>query len=292
MTDWIDFAVYATFMFALYFVQPTAQQRLIVPFLADRNGEWVEAHPDEAHRIASTRWRLWLSYGLGTIVLGLLATFQIGLWGPQPGPGTPKWAVLWELAMAGLVVAMVIGGAIGLWSHFALKRHIPVAPRRQARLERRSLDTAVPRWLQLCTYALVIANLAAWTVAGILGTHSSPVFWTRVIILFGLSIFFHLATRATVARRTNVMDRIFGPGHRTWEMRIIFSTQILPPVIGALRLYEEVTATQLLDLSRAMQIALAVFISWWLLSLSRLPIDPGASSRGGTDGAAMPAVGS
>jgi len=30
MTDWIDFAVYATFLFALYFAQPTAQQRLIV----------------------------------------------------------------------------------------------------------------------------------------------------------------------------------------------------------------------------------------------------------------------
>jgi hypothetical protein len=276
MTDWIDFAVYATFLFALYFAQPTAQQRLIVPLLADRNAEWVAAHPDVVRRIAASRWRLWLSYGLGGISLGLLASYQLGLWHVPPnrdGFVPPKWAMLWDLAMAGLVTSMVIGGAVGLLAHFAIKRLVPVAPRRQATLERRSLDTSVPRWLQHVTFALVAINLMAWTVAGILGMHSSPIFWSRVAIIFGLSGFFFLATRAMVARRANVLDRIFGPAHRTWEVRITFSTQLLPPMIGALRLYEEVAATQLLDLSRAAQLALAVFLTFWLLSLSRLPVD-------------------
>jgi hypothetical protein len=289
MTDWIDFAVYGTFMFALYFAQPTTQQRLIVPLLTDRNPEWVAAHPDVVRRIAMSRWRLWLSYGLGAISLGLLASYQLGLWHVPPnrdGFVPPKWAVLWNLAMAGLVISMLIGGAVGLWAHFAIKRLIPVAPRRQATLERRSLDTSVPRWLQHVAYAFVAINLAAWIVAGILGTHSSPIFWTRVVIMFGLSGFFFWATRAVVARRANVLDRIFGPAHRTWEVRITFVTQLLPPMIGALRLYEEVTATQLLDLSRAAQLALAMFITLWLLSISRLPVDqdgrPLAQQPGGT----------
>ena len=276
MTDWIDFAVYATFLFALYFAQPTTQQRLIVPLLVDRNAEWVAAHPDIVRRIAASRWRLWLSYGLGAISLAVLASYQFGLWNVAPtrdGFAPPKWAILWNLAMAGLVTSMVIGGTVGLWAHFAIKRLVPVAPRRQATLERRSLDTSVPRWLQHVTYALVVINLAAWIVAGLLGTHSSPIFWSRVVTMFCLSGFFFWATRAVVARRANVLDRIFGPAHRTWEVRITFSTQLLPPVIGALRLYEEVTAKQLLDLSRAAQLALALFITFWLLSMSRLPLD-------------------
>ena len=284
MTDWIDFAVYATFLFALYFAQPTAQQRLIVPLLADRNAEWVAAHPDIVRRIAASRWRLWLSYGLGTISLGLLASYQFGLWHVPPtrdGFTPPKWAVLWNLAMAALVTSMVVGGAIGLWAHFAIKRLIPVPPRRQATLERRSLDTSVPRWVQHVTYALVTINLAAWIVVAILGRYSSPDFWNRFVTMFCLSGFFFWATRAMVARRANALDRIFGAAHRTWEVRLTFSTQLVPPMIGALRLSEEVagTATQYWDLSRAEQLALAVFLTFWLLSMSRLPLDQDGMPR-------------
>jgi hypothetical protein len=278
MTDWIDFAVYAAFLFALYFAQPTTQQRLIVPLLADRNAEWVAAHPDTVRRIAASRWRLWLSYGLGAISLAVLASYQLGLWHLPPTRGgfiPPKWAVLWNLAMAGMIAAMVIGGAIGLWAHFAIKRLIPVAPRRQATLERRSLDTSVPRWVQHVTYALVMINLAAWIVVAILGRYSSPDFWNRLVTMFGLSGFFFWATRAMVARRPNALDRIFGAAHRTWEVRLTFSTLLVPPMIGALRLSEEIagTATHYWDLSRAEQLALAIFLTFWLLSMSRLPLD-------------------
>jgi hypothetical protein len=276
MTDWIDFAVYATFFFALYFAQPTMQQRLIVPLLVDRNAQWVAAHPDIVRQIAGSRWRLWLSYALGTASLGLLASYQLNLWSvpvSSAGVSPPKWAVLWELAMAALIAAMIIDGTVGLWAHLAIKRRIPLASRRHAVLERRSLDTWVPRGVQFGTYAAVTVNLAAWTGAGMLGKHSSSLFWSRFAILIVLSVVFHLGTRAMVVRRSNVMDRILGPANRAWEVRLTFSTQILPPIIGALRLYEEVTATQLLDLSRAMQIALAGFLGFWLLSMSRLPID-------------------
>jgi len=177
-------------------------------------------------------------------------------------------------------VAILVGAPIGIASHFQLKRLVPVATRRQATLERRSLDTSVPRWMQLATYGLVLISLAAWVVAGVLGTHSSGIFWARLAIMFFLSGFFFMVTRAMVARRANAMDRIFGPGYRPWEVRMSFSTQILPPIVGAMRLYEEVTGVQLLDMSRAVQLLLAAFIAYWLIRVSMLPIDPSDAEAG------------
>lgn len=283
MTDWIDFAVYAAFLIALYFVQPGMQRRMFVPMLVDRNAEWVAAHPDQVHRMATRRWPSWLSYALGTASVAVLAGAQFGLWAPPTMPNgnaLPKWMWLWSLAMDAMFVAILVGAPIGIASHFELKRLVPVAARRQATLERRSLDTSVPRWMQRATYALALANLAAWVVAGVLGTHTSPLFWVRLVIMFLLSGFFFIVTRAMVARRTNAMDRIFGPSYRPWEVRMTFSTQVLPPIIGAIRLYEEVTGGQLLDMSRAMQLLLAGFIAYWLIRVSMLPIDHSDAAAG------------
>jgi len=276
MTDWIDFTVYAAFLIALYFVQPGMQRRMFVPMLVDRNAEWVAAHPDTVRRMASRRWPAWLSYGLGAASLAVLAGAQLGLWDPpmmRNGIALPKWMWLWSLAMDAMLVAIVVGAPIGIASHLMLKRRVPVATRRQATLERRSLDTAVPRWMQFATYGLVLISLFAWIVAGVLGAHSSPIFWLRVAIMFFLSGFFFIATRAIVARRSNAMDRIFGPSYRPWEVRMTFSTQVLPPIVGAIRLTEEVTGTQLFDISRAIQLLLAAFIAYWLVRVAMLPID-------------------
>ena len=283
MTDWVDFAVYAVFLIALYFVQPGMQRRMFEPMLIDRNAEWVADHPDIVRRMAGRRWPFWLSYVLGTASLAALAAAQLGLWQPpmmSNGTPLPGWMWLWILAMGAMSVAILVGAPIGIASHFKLKRLVPVATRRQATLERRSLDTWVPRWMQLATYALVLISLAAWVVAGVLGTHTSRIFWVRLAIMFSLSGFFFIVTRAMVARRANAMDRIFGSGYRPWEVRMTFSTQILPPIVGAMRLYEEVTGVQLLDMSRAVQLLLAAFIAYWLIRVSMLPIDPSDAAAG------------
>jgi len=276
MTDWIDFAVYAVFLIALFFVQPRMQRRMFEPMLVDRNAEWVAAHPDLVGKLMARKWPFWLSYALGTASLAVLAGAQLGLWQPpmmSHGGALPKWMWLWSLAMDAMLVAILVGAPIGIASHLLLKRLVPVATRRQATLERRSLDTSVPRWMQLVTYVLVLTSLAAWIVAGVLGAHSSSIFWMRVAIMFLLSGFFFVATRAVVARRSNALDRIFGPSYRPWEVRMTFSTQILPPIVGAIRLTEEVTGTQLFDISRAIQLLLAGFIAYWLLRVAMLPID-------------------
>src|SRR3954469_19509492 len=178
MTDWIDFAVYAIFLIALYFLQPAMQRRMFEPMLIDRNAEWVAAHPDLVRKMAARRWPFWLSYALGAASLAALASAQLGLWQPpmmSNGTALPGWMWLWTLAMGAMFVAILVGAPIGIASHFQLKRLVPVAARRQATLERRSLDTSVPRWMQRATYALVLIRLAAWVIAGVLGTHTSRI---------------------------------------------------------------------------------------------------------------------
>jgi len=285
MTDWIDYAIYLVFLVTMFFIHPTTQRKLAIPMLMlkDRNAEWLAAHPDVARKVEKRRWNVWLGYVLGAISVGALTSFQIGLWTPPPAPdGTalPNWVILWDLTMASTMVALVVGGSIGLVQHFRMKRHIPIAPRRQATLERRQLSDSVPRWVQLATYTVVIANLAAWVIVAVLGTHSSPVFWSRVAIMFALSAVFYFGTAVSVGRKPNVFDRIFGPTYRHWEVRITFSTQILTPIVGAVRLYEEVYDTHLLDASRALQLILASFITYWLLRISLLPVDKDGSKIG------------
>jgi hypothetical protein len=283
MTDWIDYAVYVAFLVTLWFVQPTTQRKLAIPMLKDRNAEWLAAHPDVARKVEKRRWNLWLGYVLGAISIGVLTSFQLGFWTPPaPRYGLPllSWMVLWDLTMSSMLMALIVGGSIGLVGYFRTKKYIPIAAQRQATLEPRSLGDSVPLWVRLATYAVVIANLVAWVAAAALGAHSSPVFWPRVVTMFVLSGFFYFATAISVGRKPNVFDRIFGPRYRHWEVRITFSTQILTPIIGAVRLYEEVNNTHLLDISRAIQLILASFITYWLLRISLLPIDRNGSRLG------------
>lgn len=278
MTDWIDFFVYAAFLFALWFVQPVAQRRLAIPFLKDRNPDWVAANPDAVRAIERSRWRIWLGWALGALSIGALAAFQTRLWQvPAPPPGAPplmRWMVLWNLAMASMLVAIVIGGAIGLYGRFQIRRHVPHGPRRTASLERRSLDDYVPRTFQYVAYGLLAANAAAWVIAAIVGVHSSPLFWSRLVTMFFLTGFFLFFSGLTVTRRANVMDRIFGPSYRRWEVRWGFSTLFTVPIVGALRLYEEVNDVFLFDMGRALQLCLALYITYSILRVSVLPVDP------------------
>ncbi|GEM_PF-1329747 len=282
MTDWIDFFVYAAFLFALWFVQPVAQRRLAIPFLVDRNPQWVAAHPEAVQAMAHARWRIWLSWALGAASLAVLASYQLGLWqGPPPQPGAPPtmgWMILFTLTMASMLAALVIGGAIGLHAHIRTRRRVPIAPHRRATLERRALDDYVPRPVQYLTYALVLANIGAWAAAALLEAHSSPLFWSRVATMLFLSAFFWFTARIAVMRRANVMDRVFGADFRRWEVRYTFSMQALTPIVGALRLYEEVHDVALLDMSRAIQLFMALFITYGLLRMARLPLNPDAQS--------------
>ena len=276
MTDWIDFTVYVLLLACIWIIYPATSRRLAIPMAADRNPEWVAANPELVRRMVQAPWPLRLSYALGAASIAVLASVQVGLWTPptmHDGSVLPRWIFLWDLSMASLFASIVIGGSIGIVRLIRLRRRMPVAPRRHASLARRSLDDFVPRWIQFTTYALVVANLIAWVVVALLGLHSSPVFWPRVVIVFALSGLFFLGTVGTIVRRPNAMDRIFGPGNRRGEVRYTFSMQLLPPIIGAVRLYEEVTNTIVFDINRTMQLCIALFTIYGLLRIAWLRID-------------------
>jgi hypothetical protein len=283
MTDWIDFTVYFVFVAALWIVYPFAQTRLTIPLIADRNPVWLAAHPEAAERIAASRLHVWISFALGAVSLAVLTAFQVGWWHPDYNAGlrAPSgWMVLWDLAISSMIAALVIGGGMGIRGFLRLKKLVPLAPQRQATLERRSLDDYVPRAVRYAVYSAVVVNLVAWVAAAILGTHSSPVFWPRVVTMFVLSGFFWFFTAVSVARRPNVWDRLFASAYRCFEVRMTFGCQILTPIIGALRLYEEVNHTSLFDTSRAVQLCLAAFISYWLLQMSWLALRNDKHPRG------------
>jgi hypothetical protein len=284
MTDWIDFAVYFLLVASLWIVYPTAQARLTLGMIADRNPGWFAANRDIAARIAASRWRLWVCYGLGTLCLGVLTAYQLGLWALPLAPGAlppPGWIVLWNLAMAALLAALIFGGAMAIHGYVRLVRLVPLAAQRRATLAPRRIDDFVPRPIRLAVHALVLATLAAWLMAGLLGTHSSPLFWPRLVIMFVLAGIFWGTSQYSVNRRPNFCDSLFGPGYRRWEVRLIFSTQLTLPTVGALRLYEEAFGLQLFDMSRAVQLGLSLFIGAWLLGLSWIALRHDGSQDGG-----------
>ena len=280
MTDWIDFAVYAAFLVTIWIIYPWADHRLLVPRLEDRNPRWVAENPEAVHRIERHgRWRLWLSYLLGCASLGLL--LYLKLEGHAPGGmttvyGTPltMWMLLWTLSINSMLVGMVLMGGIGIIGWIRLTRMIPVASRRYATLETRSLDDVIPRGVRYAVYALVLVNLLVWTYFGLTGQYTTPRFWARYGILIGLTAAFAAFTRYAVNRRPNAMDRILGPGNRRAEVRFNFACHLLVPIIGAVRLYEEVTGTELVNINRAMFLALALIIIFGLLRTIHLTPAP------------------
>jgi hypothetical protein len=272
MSDWIDFLVYAAFMVAFWFVLPSVNARLAIPLLADRNRDWLAAHPQVVKKIRDSRWFAWVSYALGAASVALLLSFQLGLWPQTLSPSDPRvenWMVLWNIHVALMCVGLVFfsGAAIigGVW----LSRVVPFAERRHATLERRSIGDFVPLPLRVTTYTFAIVNAAAWLAVGALGLYSTPIFWTRFAILISLSVVFFLVTNVNVNRRPNAMDRMFGPAYRRGEVRYVFAMQLLPPVIGAVRLYEEIANAIVFDVNRAMQLGLALFVTFGLLRAAR-----------------------
>jgi hypothetical protein len=274
MTDWIDYFVYVLFILSVFFVYPWTSTKLTGPMLADRNANWVTENPGAVRRAKKISHRLlWLHLAFGTASLLALTTLQLGFWFPTQPPDSrvvAKWLVLWQVSMASLYIGMLVFGAIGVASHLILKRKVPVAERREANLERRYIGDFVPLWVRLTTYSLVVAIFAAWTVVAVLGLYNDPTrFWTRFVLLIGLSVFFWLGTSAAIGRRPNAMDRLFGPDNRRGEVLLTFSTQLLPPIIGAVRLYEELSNVIVFDINRAMFLGLALFIAAWLLWIGR-----------------------
>jgi hypothetical protein len=141
-----------------------------------------------------------------------------------------------------------------------LNRTVPLAPRRQATLTRRSIDDFVPRWMQRVTYGFIGVVLAAWVATAVLQWPVTGEFWGRFVALAALSPVFEFFVRLAVNRPPHAMDRIFGPTFRVSEVRIGFAMHLLPPPVGLVRLYEQIAGTELVDVNRALHLGVAMIV--------------------------------
>lgn len=277
MTDWIDFACYAVFLGALYFVVGGALSRLGFLAVLERNPEWLEAHPDTRERLARAGGARLLSYALGTISLALLTACQFRLWpaalaAPRFEPA--HWMVLKDLATA-LTLPLLVAYGVGTLLFYRWLSTVPQRERRAATLTPRELGDFVPTSVRVPTYFAIAAHLGAWIGAGAWLIASTPERWlAQASQFFGAAlafavthtVFFWIA-RAAVRRRPGTLDRLFGVTFRQRQVQTIFACNWLVMVTGTLRLLGELrTEGHLARISQLVLVvgvlALCVIASW------------------------------
>lgn len=264
MTEWIDVLVFATFLAVVWFVLPTVNARFTVPVVHDRNPDWLAAHPEVAHRLNDSVWFRWLSYVLGAVSLASLVAAQLGFWPDALSAPTfepERWMVLSDIHTASVIVWLVVFAAASAIFSRWLERNVPLAERRAATLEPRSIETFVPRWLRRAVYTAVGLHLAVWVVVGAIGVYSTTWdFWGTLLFQFVIAAIFLVIARGIAHRRPNAMDRMFGPDYRLTEVRLAFAAQLIPLLNGGARLYEELSGTAMLDIDRLSRLGIVAFM--------------------------------
>ena len=187
---------------------------------------------------------------------------------------TPKWETLKDINSLFLIVGLVYWVVCSILFFQWLHRTVPLAVRREATLERRSMSDYLPRWCSIVIYAVVSIHVAAWLIVGALQLYSTSKFWGRLVVALVLSALLFVMTKVAVNRRPSAIDRIFGPAYRRAEVRIGFAMQLIPPIGGAVRLYEEIAGAHLVDLNRFLHVGVALVVVSWALRLAVLPRRP------------------
>jgi uncharacterized membrane protein len=192
----------------------------------------------------------------------LLLAFQAGAW-PQAlafPPATPKWDALRTLHAALSIIGFImLAGCAGIFLRW-LHLNVPLAARRQATLERRSIHAYVPPAFQYAISGVVVLHLGLWVVAGVTGRYATPAFWGLLVFQFAIAAMFLSFALFAVRRRPGQMDRIFGPGYRRTEVRVAFAAQLLPLMNGLTRLYEQVAGTPVDHVDRVLHLALVLAV--------------------------------
>ncbi len=276
MSVWVDFIVYAALIVAIWGWLPAWSEHFTIPVLADRNPDWVATHPDAVKKLVEGRWFRWSCWLWGLVSLVGLSVFQLDLWprSVPPPVTTPKWEALKDINSLFLIVGLVYGVVCSILFFQWLHRTVPLAVRREATLERRSMSDYLPRWCSIVIYAVVTIHVAAWLIVGALQLYSTSKFWGRLVVALVLPTLLFVMTKVAVNRRPSAIDRIFGPAYRRAEVRIGFAMQLIPPIGGAVRLYEEIAGTHLIDLNRFLHVGVALVVVSWALRFAVLPRRP------------------
>jgi hypothetical protein len=280
MPIWIDLLVYAALIAACWFILPTWSSRFGVQKLADRNPVWVDANPEAAERIGGGGWLVWSCYLWGVLSLAGLLSLALGEWPlslRSSALGGETWDRLKNLSSILLIVGLIYYFGCQALLERRRRRIVPLAERRQATLDRRSIDDFIPRWLRVAAYAMAGMQAAAWLAAALWHDISGERLWAGLISLLIFSSISFIVTRLSVGRRHNALDRMFGPGYRQAEVRTAFSCEVLIIVMFALRLSSEIVDPLTLNVDRVLHLGLVMLITAGVLHLTRHPTSPARS---------------
>ena len=270
MSEWIDFAVYAGLIVAVWGSFSRWSARVAVLLVADRNPNWLAAHPDIARTLAGNRWFRRSCWLWGSLSLSTLLACQAGLWPRSLAVlrDAPLWEALKDLNSALLIAGLVYVAGCSLLFLRWLRTTVPLAERRHAALEPRSIHHHVPRSFQYAVYSVIVLHLTAWVAAGAAGRYASGAFWGGMAFQFAVSAVFLSIVARAVRRRPAAVDRIFGPRYRQTEVRLAFAAQLLPLMNGTARLYEQVADARLHDIDRVLHLGLVLAVVAMVIMLA------------------------
>lgn len=261
MSEWIDFSIYCVQVLLLWVFLPRHGWQFGAATIADRNPDWLAAHPEvDAYLKNSTRFlRVW--YAWAAISIAWLLAVQLG-WRPLGGTA-PSWEVLkgWH----GLVTILgMVGwfGSAGLWFHW-LKRNVPLSDRRSATLRPRTTAEYLSLPWRLTVEGLTGLHLVAWVVVGLTLTDPEPAhwetgYWEKFAFIVAMTALFAVFAWFVPRRRPGYPDRIFGASYRRAEIRVAYVLRLAPLIAGITAIAEVFTGS---DFDRAAHLALVLLVS-------------------------------
>lgn len=255
MSEWIDFAVYATQIVVLFALLPRQILRFKVPAIIDRNPDWAAAHPEPMRRIERSRWfenalRVFAVVGIAVLLAVRLGLVESGL----AARDAPGWEILKDAhgALLGLAVLGVLLHLLG-WTRW-LRRNVPLATRRSATLKPRLAGDYLTRPWRIATEIVTFGHVALWLVLPAVGLGGGVEYWGHFAFVAAVTVLAAIVSYLVPQRRPGYADRILGEECRRVEIRIVYLLRLAPLTTGAVHLGEVLG----FDLARAGHLSLVL----------------------------------
>lgn len=239
MSEWIDFALYATFIVLIFVLLPRHGRQFTLPTVIDRNPEWFAERRDIVARLERSRYFLNACYLWAAVSIAVLLGVTLDVIGPPFAGEAPKWEVLKDLNGTFLIVGLLGWGFCTLLWFRWLGTHVPPADTRRATLKPRAVsDYLAPRW-RIAVEALTALHLGAWLVIGALGLAGGARYWLGFAFFVAITVAFAFLAAAVPRRRPGAADRVFGDGYRRVELGAAYLMRLTPAIPGGMFISEQ-----------------------------------------------------
>jgi len=257
MSEWIDFAVYATQSVVLLGLLPRQLLQFRAPAILDRNADWAAAHPDAMQRIERSR-RFEKALRVCAIVsIGVLLAVRLGhVDGGLAARDAPSWEVLKDVhgALMGVAVLGILLYMLG-WMGW-LRRTVPLAARRSATLKPRLAGDHLSRPWRVATDIVAFGHLALWLVLPAAGIGGGAEYWGHFASIAAVTVLAAAVSYLVPMRRPGYADRVLGEAYRRLELRIAYLLRLGPLTTGAVHLGDAFG----FDLARAGHLSLVLLV--------------------------------